>query len=89
MRFEFDPNKSAANKAKHGIGFVEAQALWEGRTVTVRTKPGNDAERFLTMGVIDGRHWSAVWCDRGGVTRLISVRRSRKNEEDFYDRAAE
>lgn len=27
--FEFDPDKSAANKAKHGIDFVEAQALWD------------------------------------------------------------
>jgi len=28
MRFEFDASKSAANKAKHGIDFVEAQLLW-------------------------------------------------------------
>lgn len=28
MEFEFDERKSAANKAKHGIDFVEAQALW-------------------------------------------------------------
>lgn len=28
MRFEFDPAKSAANRAKHGIDFLEAQALW-------------------------------------------------------------
>ena len=28
MEFEFDPAKSAANKDKHGIDFVEAQALW-------------------------------------------------------------
>jgi uncharacterized DUF497 family protein len=28
MRFEFDSAKSAAHKGKHGIDFVEAQALW-------------------------------------------------------------
>jgi uncharacterized DUF497 family protein len=28
MRFEFDGAKSAANKVKHGIDVVEAQALW-------------------------------------------------------------
>ncbi|MSO62009.1 MAG: hypothetical protein EXQ50_07965 [Acidobacteria bacterium] len=28
MEFEFDPAKSAANKAKHGIDFVEAQEFW-------------------------------------------------------------
>jgi uncharacterized protein len=29
MRFEFDAGKSATNKAKHGIDFVEVQALWD------------------------------------------------------------
>ena len=29
MNFEFDPEKSAGNKAKHGIDFEEAQALWK------------------------------------------------------------
>ena len=28
--FEFDPAKSAANRDKHGIDFVEAQGLWGG-----------------------------------------------------------
>ena len=29
MNFEFDTDKSKANKKKHGIDFVEAQALWK------------------------------------------------------------
>ena len=28
LEFEFDPNKSQSNKNKHGIDFIEAQALW-------------------------------------------------------------
>ena len=28
MNFEFDPLKSDANLRKHGIDFLEAQALW-------------------------------------------------------------
>jgi uncharacterized DUF497 family protein len=28
MVFEYDPNKSAKNKRKHGIDFVDAQRLW-------------------------------------------------------------
>ena len=28
MEFEFDPEKSLANKLKHGIDFDEAQELW-------------------------------------------------------------
>ena len=29
MDFEFDKNKSAANKQKHGIDFNEAKQLWD------------------------------------------------------------
>jgi uncharacterized DUF497 family protein len=29
MLFEFDTEKSRANKAKHGIDFVVAQAIWK------------------------------------------------------------
>lgn len=35
MGFEYDPNKSAINKAKHGISFIEAQEIWNGIFVTV------------------------------------------------------
>ena len=28
VEFEFDATKSAANRAKHGIDFVEAQSIW-------------------------------------------------------------
>ncbi len=33
MEFEYDPQKSARNLAKHGIDFGEAQRLWDDRTV--------------------------------------------------------
>jgi uncharacterized DUF497 family protein len=29
IKFEWDPGKSAGNKAKHGIDFLSAQGLWE------------------------------------------------------------
>ena len=29
MDFEFDKRKSQINKKKHGIDFIEAQALWD------------------------------------------------------------
>lgn len=87
MEFEFDPAKSASNKAKHGIDFVEAQALWlDERLEVVLSKASvtNEA-RFLAIGRIDGRHWTAIWTLRGGAVRIISVRRSRKEEIDYYE----
>lgn len=80
LRFEFDPAKSEANKAKHGIDFVEAQELWRDRR-TVTTPSGyRDEERYEVVGRIAGRYWTAVVTMRGGAVRIISVRRSRACE---------
>jgi len=83
--FEFDSEKSAANKAKHGIDFIEAQALWD--DPKCRTGPLiHNEQRWMTVGMIAGKLWSAIITRRGESIRLISVRRSRKNEAKAYDR---
>ena len=85
MDFEFDPNKSAANRQKHGIDFVEAHALWndvDRVEVPARTV---DEPRIVVIGVINGKHWSAVITPRGSKTRIISVRRSRREEVEIYE----
>ena len=63
MEFEFDPGKSSANKAKHGIDFVEAQALWLDEALIEAPARTEDEPRFLVIGRIGGRHWSAVSCE--------------------------
>jgi hypothetical protein len=58
MRFEFDIRKSRSNKTKHGIEFVEAQALWEDRDrieIPARTE---DEPRSLVIARIAKRHWA-------------------------------
>ncbi len=84
--FEFDPEKSAANLAKHGIDFETAQALWlENRFVEGPANwPGE--ERWMRIASLDGKLWSAIFAVRGGNIRLISVRRSRPKEELQYGR---
>lgn len=85
MEFEFDADKSAGNTAKHGIDFVEAQRLWEDPMrveVPARTV---DEPRWLVIGRIEGRHWSAVVTRRQERTRIISVRRSRDEEVAVYE----
>ncbi|MHB8078205.1 MAG: BrnT family toxin [Candidatus Krumholzibacteriia bacterium] len=85
MEFEFDENKSRANKSKHGIDFVEAQALWldEMRVeIPARTE---DEPRFVVVGRIADRYWSAVINHRDGRIRLISVRRSRIEEVAIHE----
>ena len=85
MEFEFDPNKSAANHAKHGIDFVAAQALWldeERLEIPART---DDEPRWLVIGRIDALCWSAVITYREDQMRIISVRRSRGEEVELYE----
>jgi uncharacterized DUF497 family protein len=83
--FEFDNDKSQANLEKHGIDFNAAQNLWEDPYLLEIQAKAIDEERFLIVGRIDERHWSAVVTYRGRRIRLISVRRSRKKEVELYE----
>ncbi len=85
MEFEFDPDKSATNKDKHGIDFDEAQALWKDEDRVEIPARTEDGVRFLVVGIVAGRHWSAIFTLRGRRIRLISVRRSRINEVTLYE----
>jgi uncharacterized protein len=44
-----------------------------------------DEPRWLLIGKIDEKHWSAVIARRGDKFRLISVRRSRDEEVAIYE----
>jgi uncharacterized DUF497 family protein len=85
MRFEFDSAKSALNKTKHGIDFVEAQALWlDSDRIELPARPTNEP-RFLTVGQIRQVMWTATVTYRHEETiRLISIRRARDGEEAQY-----
>lgn len=85
MKFEFDPNKSLANKRKHGIDFVEAQTIWGDSDLIEIPARTTDEQRLLVIGTICGKHWSAVITYRGERTRIISVRRSSKEEIEIYE----
>ena len=85
MNFEFDPRKSEANKLKHGIDFEEAQGLWDdGRRVDAPVR-WIDEPRWISVGVINGKHWTAVWTKRGEAVRIISVRRAHRDEVGGYE----
>ena len=85
MSFEFDAIKSASNKAKHGIDFVEAQVLWQDDRLVEAPVPSEVELRFLAIGRLDGKSWTAVFTLRGEAVRIISVRRARKEEVAFYE----
>lgn len=85
VEFEFDPTKSAANKAKHGIDFVAAQALWEDPDYIERSARSATEPRIQVIGRIEQTTWSAFVTIRHEETiRIISVRRARPDEETLY-----
>ena len=85
MEFEFDPAKSAANLEKHGIDFAEAQSLWQDVMRVEIPARTTDEARWLVIGRIEGKHWSVVVTYREQRVRIISARRSRKEEVALYE----
>jgi uncharacterized protein len=83
--FEFDEAKSRVNKNKHGIDFIEAQALWLDEMLLEVPARTGDEPRFLVVGTIAGKHWSAIVTYRENKIRLISVRRAREDEVALYE----
>ena len=85
MGFEYDLDKSAGNKRKHEIDFEEAKTLWDDPDLVEIPAKTTDEPRALVVGMIGGKHWSAVINYRGENIRLISVRRARKEEVAIYE----
>lgn len=86
MEFRFDNRKSESNKKKHGIDFFDAQALWDDPDLMeIPAKNVDDEDRFLLIGKIYNKYWSAIVTYRDNTIRLISVRRSRDKEVSYYE----
>ena len=85
MEFEFDKSKNESNKQKHGIDFNEAKELWEDSDYVEIPVKTSDEPRFLIIGKIAEKYWTGVITYRSENIRIISVRRSRKEEIDIYE----
>ena len=85
VSFEFDAAKSESNRTKHGIDFLEAQALWNDPMLLEIPAKTDDELRYLLIGLIQDKHWSSVVTYRADNIRLISVRRARTEEVALYE----
>lgn len=83
--FEFDEPNSRANAKRHGIDFVQAQDLLNDPYLIEIPAITLDEPRYLVIGRIGAKHWSAVITYRSENIRLISVRRSRPEEVALYE----
>lgn len=85
MEFEFDDTKNVINQRKHGIDFEEAQALWNDPNRLEIPAKTEDEPRWVVIGKIREKHWSAIMTFRNDCIRLISVRRARTEEIVLYE----
>jgi hypothetical protein len=84
MEFEWDEEKRLSNIAKHGIDFLDARQLFDGRPVLEAPSPYETEERFVTVGPLDERYITVVWTQRRGQVRIISARYARRTEIRTY-----
>jgi len=87
MQYEYDPEKSQLNKAKHGIDFEEARALWADKYALLLNARSDIEQRYAVIGRIGDELWVAFITYRGEAARIISVRRARKQEAKIYEEA--
>lgn len=83
MKFEYDPEKSARNKRKHGVTLEEAKVLWSVPAVEITARTVDEPRQML-IGKVAGKFYSCIYTWRGQTIRLISARRSRPSEKAIY-----
>jgi len=85
MKFEWDADKNSSNKMKHGIDFEAAKGLWlDEDRVEIRV-PYPIEDRWIVIGKLQKKVWSAIYTIRAESVRFISVRRARKKEVELYE----
>jgi uncharacterized DUF497 family protein len=84
MQFSWDENKRSGNLKKHGLDFIDAEELFDGRAIYTYPSPREDEIRFVSVGLVQDVFVAAVWIEREGAIRLISFRRARDGEKRTY-----
>lgn len=87
MSPEFDPDKNAANLAKHGVSLADGEGVLLdplGRTIEDHASEGES--RSVTLGMNSfGTLMVVVWTERPHDTRIISVRKATPMERRNYE----
>ena len=85
MKFEWDINKNIKNQEKHKISFEKAIELYFDKHCILKAKTIEDEERYAIIGIIDKKCYVCIFTFRNDKIRIISVRRCRKKEEEYYE----
>jgi uncharacterized DUF497 family protein len=86
--FEWDPDKEAANRRRHGVSFDEAKTAFSDPLAVTMPDPDHSANetRFLLLGTSNhGRLLLVAHTDRGQRVRIISARPASRRERRTYE----
>jgi len=87
LEFEWNPQKAAANLAKHAVSFEDA-AVFGDPLGRIMADPRHSAEeqRLVLLGLSQSKHLLAVlYVNRGETLRIISARRATRRERRDYE----
>ncbi len=85
MEFAWDEKKRKTNIRNHGLDFADAKMVFSGATFTFEDDRFDYGEqRFITMGLLRGIVVVIAHTERGEVTRIISMRKANKHEQEIY-----
>jgi uncharacterized protein len=88
LKIEFDPNKDAKNREKHGLSLDRFLGLdLETGIVEPDARRDYGEDRYRALALLEGRLHVACFCVRGGAFRVISLRRASDREVRSYERA--
>lgn len=90
MEFEWDPDKEAINRQKHGFSFLDAIRVFNDpfQRIEESTRPEFGEERLKVIGRVDTAVLAVIFTDRADKRRIISARRARRNERRAYDQSS-
>jgi hypothetical protein len=84
MDFEWDEAKRLANLTKHGLDFLDAEAVLDGPHVLDEARSIGDEIRRMAIGILEGRHVTIIFTERHGAIRVISLRKARRRERERH-----
>jgi len=85
MLIEFDSDKDAINRAKHGISLIQAQRFdWDNAYIEEDTRYAYDEQRMIGLGFIEVTLFYVAFVEREDVTRVFSLRPATKQEFRKY-----
>lgn len=84
--YEWHEEKRLKNIKLHGLDFIDAVQIFDGRPAFTYISERNGEERFVTVGMIEDKLWKVVWQKREKAKRIISAHRGSDGTERQYNK---